>query len=122
MLYEILKKINDKGWNLYKIKDDETLNTAVSRGKVDKFTEYGHKYLLLPRVELHKSLDSIKEKMAYVERNKLHPIISYGYIPIALALFTINKNDIKITERTDIKLSYKNFFESLETLTDININ
>jgi hypothetical protein len=121
MLDKLLEEFNSKGWNLYKVSMEETINDCIPKGPVSKL-EKGGIYVLHPKTENPKNIDEVMKLTDYMVQVKKYPLIRLGGATIALPLFNLKESEVMIGSNLDLNLSYEEFHKALESLTSFMNN
>ncbi len=114
MLTDIFKKIDEKGWNLYAVKDDENALTLDSKPAALDI-ESGKQYLIVPRVV---GGDNYCPSTAirYSLHNKAFPIIKYAGNDLSIALLRVYEGSVVVRSEKDTSLTLSDFYSALDTL------
>jgi len=115
MLEELLKKINDKGWNLYEFGAEENLELAVPKGAASELV-VGKNYVVIPRISQDKDLVRVKEAIKGISRRQVFPIMRYLGEPLPLTYFSLKQDIVTVHAETDVDINYRSFSKSLDTL------
>lgn len=119
MLEEILTKTNEKGWNMYKITDNETLDIAIPRGPVKKLKK-GKQYLLYPAIPEADNIEAIKAVSMRMQIENTYPLIHQGNISIAMPMIVLKKKKVIIRGQFDFDMDYRTFCRNLDNLQKVD--
>jgi len=128
MLEQILERINDKGWHLYRtVWRREKWRKAVSRGPVDKLVK-GHQYLVFAKTSNPSDPKEVMKETITLANRGIMPSIKYqlpiGYQPPLsyqskakpLSFIIILQDKILLRVIRDTEILYNDFYNCLDTL------
>lgn len=116
MLDKLLKEFNCKGWNLYEVSMEETINDYIPKGPVSKL-EKEKTYVLHPAAENPKNIEEVTQLTNCMMCNQKFPMLRLGMRAIALPLFRLKESEVMIMSNLDLDLSYEEFYNALAGLT-----
>lgn len=115
MLENAVRKINNKGWNLYEFAEGDRLEDSIAKGPVNKLMN-GGSYALFPRIHEDKNSSKVTVAMASATERQILPMARYLDYNIPLCYFTLEPNHIRIHSPGDIFLNHDRFFSLLSNL------
>lgn len=119
---QILAKIYDKGWNVYKSTNSLELGVEnIIRNYLTQKLELDERYVLLPKAENPKDPEQVMnalEKLA-IRLNKQTPTIKINGERFSWTGFIPREKDIKVNTIIGHYISYSEFIEALNSIIQI---
>ncbi len=118
MLEQILRKINDKGWNVYDAGNEEGLQEFVLQGPAHEL-EMGKQYVLLPIINQPGSFVEVQRAMERMRHESVYPIVHQGTVAIPVAILIVNEKDVTVRGQFDFQMDYRGFLTVLDGLEKV---
>ncbi len=111
---DILHKIEERGWALYEIREDEDTPDSVFRGNVSSL-DYYKLYAVFPKISTPKSYHSLAR---IVRKTGKNPLIPYENDYKAVIFLRLTQDKVYINDLVDAyAMGIEEFYNSLELLS-----
>jgi len=117
-LCDILRKFEERGWNVYEGREEETIRDFVPRGPTRELSP-GKVYITLPAVASPKNIEDVETVVMDLDRKGEIPVATYGGSRYFILFFRVDEDKVTIANpesNKDTAVSYNMFEKILENL------
>lgn len=119
MLEQIIKKIQQKGWEVYMVDMDPDVERAIEVNAPAPSLTVGSWYTINPKINHPTTAEQICNEQERLEQRGIVPKIYYNERWFSLNLFKVKENAVYIINLVPLvrrRLTYPQFYDALQSL------